>query len=519
MRAVMIIAAVGILLQGCASQGSPAPTATGTAASGFNEAIRDVQNAGASETGTLRVLVAQTCVLGDPRLITEPACANLLRTTTRQLMAYSSLPGRYGSVVVPDLAETAGISTDGGVTWTYRLRRDAVWSDGTPITAEDARAGIVALDESRVDVDVTEIGTNGQELRIVLRVAQPALDQLLALPSASPRNKGLSSGPFLVEQEASDSSPLVLVRNEAWKQSADPIRTPHATRIEVSTIRPATKALEVVRSGVADVSLVTAIDPMFADALLADPLQASLVDNPGTGAMVYLSLMNPEGVWKQPTCRQGLFSAVNRTAVVEVLGGTALAHLATTMSAPTIASYEPSYRPFSVGDGGGDVDAARLALANCGAAPRLRLGYPKALKPVADQLVRSLKSAGVAASGVEVNSVSPAESADGMRANVDAMLVQRFAEVPGVWGFWGPLLAPLNLANADALLASPEATSTDPDVQADVGRLIDRLVLDSAQYIPLAYVTTVSYRPATLTNVATSGAFANTYDVVNIGVS
>jgi hypothetical protein len=54
-------------------------------------------------------------------------------------------------------------------------------------------------------------------------------------------------------------------------------------------------------------------------------------------------------------------------------------------------------------------------------------------------------------------------------------------------------------------------------MQADVGRIIDRLVLDSGAYIPLAFMQTLEYRPAGLSNVAASGAFDNQYDIVNIG--
>lgn len=44
-------------------------------------------------------------------------------------------------------------------------------------------------------------------------------------------------------------------------------------------------------------------------------------------------------------------------------------------------------------------------------------------------------------------------------------------------------------------------------------------MLDSAAYIPLAFMQTLEFRPARLSNVTTSGAFDNQYDVVNIGLA
>ena len=102
--------------------------------------------------------------------------------------------------------------------------------------------------------------------------------------------------------------------------------------------------------------------------------------------------------------------------------------------------------------------------------------------------------------------------------------------MPGVAGYWRPLagniapgkpyrenIARLNIPTVNALLGSKEIASSDPVVQADVGRIIDRLVLDSCSYIPLAFTQTLEYRPAGLSNITTTGAFDSQYDVVNIG--
>ena len=41
----------------------------------------------------------------------------------------------------PELAEAWTVSDD-GLTWTFNMRKDAVWSDGTPVTAKDVEYSV-----------------------------------------------------------------------------------------------------------------------------------------------------------------------------------------------------------------------------------------------------------------------------------------------------------------------------------------------------------------------------------------
>ncbi len=67
----------------------------------------------------------------------NPGNAWLTEATDLNELVYSSLvkidfAGNY----YPDLAESRTVSED-GLTWTFNLEPEAVWSDGTPVTAED----------------------------------------------------------------------------------------------------------------------------------------------------------------------------------------------------------------------------------------------------------------------------------------------------------------------------------------------------------------------------------------------
>lgn len=527
-RTVPVLLALALAVTACSPRdgADPGPSPTGTAAAGFDAAIREVVRPDAGTGGTVRVLVPRDCDLARPAGIVDAACANLLRATHRQLTAFASLPGRFGSVAVPDLATSTGEVGDDGLTWSFELREGARWSDGSPVTSDDVAAGVRALDAARDDVAVAGIEADGPRLVIALREPQPLLSTLLALPAAAPVRPGLASGPFLV----ASAEPLVLRRNPAWSPDADPVRLPHAERIEVATIRPATAALGAVLAGTADVSLTGTVIPQEGQAVLDDPALAPATDRPGTGATAYLALPARAGTpWAQDACRRAVFSAIDRADAVRALGGPAVAVPMTTLSPPTIASFEPSYEPFPVGEGRtGDVEAARSALAECGHAnPALTLAHSGADAALAGSVAASLAEAGIAVRllGIRADAYDALTSAPGRvdTAGIDAILVVRAPEVPGVGGFWLPLaqgpsnLARLAMPSLDALLASDALRSPDADVQAELGRLADRLVLDTARYVPIAAITTVTVRPPSLTDIAASGAYANGYDVVRLG--
>ncbi len=103
--------------------------------------------------------------------------------------------------IVPGAAETWTVSEDGR-TWTFRLRPNLRWSDGTPLTAAQFVAG---LDAARVKDsqapysallhDVTTARAPDSRT-VVLEVARavPYLPAVLALPVAAPQRRAASAG-------------------------------------------------------------------------------------------------------------------------------------------------------------------------------------------------------------------------------------------------------------------------------------------------------------------------------------
>ena len=240
-----------------------------------------------------------------------------------------------------------------------------------------------------------------------------------------------------------------------------------------------------------------------------------------------------------------MYSAVDRLAVVAALAEglpfpALAAQPATTLSAPTIASYDWSYEPFPIGDRSGDVESAVAQLADCSAGDPLvaTLAIPgnEVSARVAESIRQSVRRAGI---DVVVQPLPLADWPDvttspaKLRARgIDWVLMYREAAIPGVWGYWYPLasgdlvgtrrstnVAQVRIPAIDVLFDSREIASQDAIMVDTVGRTIDRLVLESGRYVPLAYDKTLLQRPAPLVNVMTSGGLGNQYDVVNIGVS
>ena len=56
------------------------------------------------------------------------------RLYARPLMTFEPGPGSKGNTLVPDLAASKGVPSDGGKTWTYKLRSGLKYQDGTAIT-------------------------------------------------------------------------------------------------------------------------------------------------------------------------------------------------------------------------------------------------------------------------------------------------------------------------------------------------------------------------------------------------
>jgi peptide/nickel transport system substrate-binding protein len=140
------------------------------------------------QSGTFRIASGPRDI--DPALALDdimlPACGTL--------MGYPSRPPPAGLRLRPELADGPPVVSRNGKTYTFTVRRDARFSDGTPVTA---RAFARALERIRVPemrselvldfADVREVRTDGRTLIFRLKRRAPAfLERTTALCAVPP---------------------------------------------------------------------------------------------------------------------------------------------------------------------------------------------------------------------------------------------------------------------------------------------------------------------------------------------
>jgi YVTN family beta-propeller protein len=121
----------------------PSPISTGSAVGALTEVEGQVwlaaQASPAShQGGTLRVIALESPAL-DPL---EWGSPNIPGLEADGLVGYRRAGGAAGSVLLPALASAVPRPTDGGLTYTFQLRPDLLYSTGVPVRATDFRRAI-----------------------------------------------------------------------------------------------------------------------------------------------------------------------------------------------------------------------------------------------------------------------------------------------------------------------------------------------------------------------------------------
>ncbi|GIE90198.1 ABC transporter substrate-binding protein [Actinoplanes regularis] len=391
-RLVPIVLAATVLLAGCQDGGGGDSTASNAA---FDPAT--------CQGGTLTVLNQGGITHLDPARLYTSGGGNVPSLLFRTLTTRNRQPGEAGTKPAPDLATDLGTPSDGAKTWTYHLRDGVAFEDGTPITSADVKYGIERsfapelpggapyLRDWLKDAagyqgpykqpdGIKSIETPDAKT-IVFKLSKPEGDfpflatatQFAPVPKAKDtgteyEKHPISSGPYRVESYEPKKS-LVLVRNTHWSTKIDELRYACPDRIEV------TSGLD---SAVINQRLVTGAGPDAAavttDAVVGPEQLAQL----GTGSELdkrvtrgefpsttYLAFNTKKAPFDNPKVREALSYAINRTSVVNALGGSAVVGASTTFLPPQKALGHQAYDYFPAGEGG-NPEKAKQVLAEAG---------------------------------------------------------------------------------------------------------------------------------------------------------
>ncbi len=283
----------------------------------------------------------------------------------RNLVSYKPVKGSAGSSLVPDLATNTGVPSKAAKVWTFTLRQGITWEDGSAVTCADVQYGVsrafatdvitdgpqylvgalnipLASDGSSVykgpykktgqalyDKAVT---CKGNTITFNLNRSFADFNYALTYPAASPVKKSKDSGDKYDLRPYSDGpykigayklgDELHLVRNTAWKQSSDTVRTPYPDDIVVRFgLSP-----DVIDQIMLDNSIPNTVD---LDSLQPAALRTFFADSSKAGQRLnvfdpyvrYAAINVSPGHLDCLDVRKALFFAYNTQGLIDLSGG------------------------------------------------------------------------------------------------------------------------------------------------------------------------------------------------------
>jgi peptide/nickel transport system substrate-binding protein len=472
--------------------------------------------AGAGGAGELRVGVPRLPASADPAALAAPSDLMLARLVYQGLVA----AGERGEVE-PALAAGWSVSRD-GLTWTFRLRPDAVLHDGSPLTAAEVAAALarhLSPDEGRDAGPAASPGPAAAPLfrgpaRLVRDVRAPDPGHVvfqLAEPHA-PLLGALAHPAFAVAVPARDGSgrwhgtgPFRPVTREADRLVLEAVRPPRGAAPRVDRV----VAVEIAddAAGLAELGPGGGLDLFVAQAPPGwGGLGLQVVTGP-TSRVGWLALRTDRGPFSVRLVRQALSLALDPALLEPALGRWAVAHAA--LLPPGLGPPRGARaRAFDPG-------RARRLLTEAGAVDsQVILDVPEPgpgpdLLRLADAVRLSLAAAGLAA---EVRAGAPGLGAAARAAAAgvdgDLALLEVQPPLPDPHALLAPLLSigaapPAGTTNvaryrspvAEGILVRASQLGFRPERLRLYERL-DRLVAEDVPYLPLyARLTWLVARP------------------------
>lgn len=418
--------------------------------------------------GTLKVLANGDVDHLDPQLTAYVPTYNVMRAISRSLLSYTASNDADERIVLqPDLAEAVPEASEDGLSYTLTLRDGITWDapDGErAIVAADVERGIkrlcnplisgalagyfqglvAGMDEfctgfasvapevgpMRDYIEGTDISgiETPDDTTVVFTLTKPASDFpfMLSLDAADPapiealdtlpdspeyRRSFISSGPYRVADYTPDAK-LVLERNPAWNAESDPLRKAYVDGIEMTMGVEGDAAMQQLQAGSADMLFDLTPSPTNIQQLkAANDEKFSTMSNGGVDQFMWINTLSPNngGALQNQKLREALQYAIDKTAVVQTMGGEELAGVTNGIFGPGILGYE-EYDPYPANDGKGDPEKAKELLAEAGFPDGITLKLPYrnvGTQPdIAQTVQASLERAGIT---VELSPVPPTD--------------------------------------------------------------------------------------------------------------
>ncbi|MCS0604134.1 ABC transporter substrate-binding protein [Streptomyces sp. LP11] len=551
-------------------------------AAGFDAANNKVAQASlAKKGGTLKFGGAQDADSWDTTRGYYGFAWNFMRYYSRQLVTNKTSAGADGAKVTPDLATGLAKITDGGKTYTYTLRDGVTWEDGKPITSKDVKYGIERVwaqdvlsggptylkdfldpdgkyqgpykDKSADHLGLKAIDTPDDKTIVFhLPKANADFEEVLALTSASPVRQDkdtkakytlhpFSSGPYKFASY-SPGKDLTLVRNDAWKQSSDPVRKAYPDKITVKFFSNANDLDQRLINGDIDLDLnQTGMSPQGRTVALKQ--HKGNLDNPVSGYIRYAVFPQSVKPFDNVHCRNAVIYGADHVSLQTARGGpVAGGDIGTNMLPPSVPGAEgQKYDPFQIAGANknGNAAKAKEELKACGKAD----GFSTTIavrnnKPVevatAQSLQASLAKVGIKAE-IDQYDGSQTPGIIGSPSNVKkkgyGIIIMGWGpDFPTVQGFGLPLWDSKYISqsgnNNYALIKDKKidglfdqyVNTLDAGKKTEIATEINHKVMEGGYYLPFTFEKFINWRSDRLANVYTTDAYSGMYDFVNLGL-
>jgi peptide/nickel transport system substrate-binding protein len=580
-KRIMAVAAGAVLALGitACSGGSTSTTSTasgGTA--GQNAGVGKVFQPSTTKGGTLRFGMPGDWDSVDPGDTYYGLSWNFLRNYARTLTVFKATA--EGIKLVPDMATTLGVPTDGAKTWTYKLRDGLKYEDGTAITSKDVKYGVARqLDKDTFvngptyfndflkDVpkgysvykdknldNLKSIETPDDKTIVFhLNKAFSGFDYFAQLPATAPvpvakdtgakyKEHVVSSGPYMF-QTVELGKKYVLKRNPSYDAKTDPesgrLALPDVLNVELGL-----NAADIdnrLIAGDLDVDINgTGVQAATQGKILSDPALKAKTDSAASARTWFSNLNTDVPPLDNIDCRKAVLLAFDKTGYQRAYGGATGGDIATGLMPPMIPGFQPMDLYGSKTKPTGDVAGAKAALAKCGQPNGFetnvsyRAERPKE-KATAESLQQSLAKVGIKLT-IKPYPIADytklyAGKPDYAKANKLGIIIYGWgADWPDGFGFLSQIVDSrviraaggntnlgIKIPAADAELDKALVT-TDVKAREAIWGNIDKLVMENAAVIPGVWSKGLLFRPANLTNVFVNDALGQ-YDYAAMGTT
>ncbi|MFI6104130.1 ABC transporter substrate-binding protein [Streptomyces sp. NPDC051310] len=576
--ALAVVSSASLLLAGCskADDGSGEDGAKGNAKA--NAATTGVVNVSDKTGGTVTYAMADAPESFDPGNTYYAFLYNFSRLYARPLTTFKPAPGEKGNELVPDLAESMGVPTDGGKTWTYKLRKGVKYDDGTPVTAKDVK---YAVERSNFARDVLSNGPNyfqtlldgGDKYKgpykdksdkglasiqtpddhtIVFKLNQPFadFDYLVSAPQTAPvpkaKDKGaqytssvVSSGSYKFETYQ-EGKQVVLTRNEHWDAKTDPLRKQYPDKIVLNMkVNQATIDKDLMAGEIiADLKGAGVDAQTQAQVMAKEDLKAN-TDNAYGGRLVYTAINTKVKPFDNVECRKAVQYAIDKVSVQTSMGGPIRGEIASTIMPNDLPGYQ-KFDLYTTEGNKGDAAKAKQHLKACGQEKISTFISARSERQsevdAATAVVASLKKVGIDAKIKQYPGSKYFTDYAGVpsftkKENIGLMMMQWGSDWPTGYGYLKQILhgkaisqsGNTNLSELDDpainKLFDQAIANTDKAARDAAYAEIDKKAMEQAVIVPLTYFKVLHYRSPYGTNMTASSAWSGQYDYLNIGTT